>query len=841
MYQFVSINNRFQRGILAGTSLLLAGMLLLGLLWFLSRSVYSVAAIPNAELHVCPVGPPTCEYISVQAAVDAAIPGDLIKIATGVYTDIHVREGITQVVYISKTVTVRGGYTATDWDIPDPEANPTTLDAQRQGRVVYITDAISPTLEGLLLTGGDATGLGGTSSGDGGGGLYISHATATISDCKIISNTASANDHGDGGGLYFLHSNSELVSNTIKSNIASTASSGQGGGMFLENQSYVVLSNNTFISNTASTASSGNGGGLYLNSENYATLQENKIRDNIASTASSGQGGGMFFSSWSEATLQNNEIFNNVASTAGIGRGGGLSSYLSNLTLQNNDFSNNIASTDETGYGHGGGVYFRDSIVALQLNTLQNNLASEFTYGAGGGLYITGGSVTLDSNLVMSNTASIASVAHGGGFYFTDISDVMFNGNTVQANVASLAAFGSGGGLYMDMSTGIFDRNVIIDNSATLDPSSGGNGGGIAVGLSAPFTLTNNIIAGNHANTWGGGLWFEGSSYFSCSGYLFHNTISDNLGNGQGIYVGEYTTLSFTNTIIVGHSSVGITTTNGSTATLVGTLWHDNGMESGGNGTIFTGTVNVYADPAFVDPGNWNYHLDVGSAAIDAGVVAVVVTDIDGDARPWGLGYDIGADEYVAIPNQPPVADAGTPQYIHTGIVTLDGSGSSDPDGDPLIYNWEQTGGSPVALNNPAAISPTFEAPTTIGALTFTLIVTDPFGASDVATTAVTITNQVPVADAGVPQIVNSGIVTLDGSGSSDPDGDPLTYTWEQTGGTLVTLGDPTAISPTFNAPSKAGVLTFTLTVSDPFSAGDISATTVTIDVFRIFLPLALK
>jgi len=50
-------------------------------------------AAPSAELHVCPSG---CAYASVQEAVDAADPGDVIKVAQGSYTDIHVRDGITQ-------------------------------------------------------------------------------------------------------------------------------------------------------------------------------------------------------------------------------------------------------------------------------------------------------------------------------------------------------------------------------------------------------------------------------------------------------------------------------------------------------------------------------------------------------------------------------------------------------------------------------------------------------------------------------------------------------------------------------------------------------------------------
>ncbi len=79
---------------------------------------------------------------------------------------------------------------------------------------------------------------------------------------------------------------------------------------------------------------------------------------------------------------------------------------------------------------------------------------------------------------------------------------------------------------------------------------------------------------------------------------------------------------------------------------LEATLWHDNGADTSGEGTIVTGTVNVYDDPAFANPSAWDYHLTAGSAAIDAGVDAGVTTDIDSDARPMGTGYDIGADEW---------------------------------------------------------------------------------------------------------------------------------------------------------------------------------------------------
>ncbi|MCJ8500056.1 PKD domain-containing protein [Desulfatitalea alkaliphila] len=175
--------------------------------------------------------------------------------------------------------------------------------------------------------------------------------------------------------------------------------------------------------------------------------------------------------------------------------------------------------------------------------------------------------------------------------------------------------------------------------------------------------------------------------------------------------------------------------------------------------------------------------------------------------------------------NVPPTAQAGADQTVYTGDrVVLDGTNSVDPDDGIAGYFWTQTGGPTVALSDPQAAQPYFDAPDAGmngTSLRFELTVVDHGGlqASDDCVVTVAWVNQRPTADAGPDQQVPEGAeVILDGSNSIDPDDGIATYRWRQVGGSPVTLTNAGGARAAFVAPFVApegATLVFQLTVTD--------------------------
>jgi len=165
-----------------------------------------------------------------------------------------------------------------------------------------------------------------------------------------------------------------------------------------------------------------------------------------------------------------------------------------------------------------------------------------------------------------------------------------------------------------------------------------------------------------------------------------------------------------------------------------------------------------------------------------------------------------------------PIADAGPDQRVGVGArVELDGTASRDPDGEIVEYTWLQSGGAPVSLEPISDGRVVFVAPLMAATLDFTLLVTDAGGGvgRDVVRVEV-ISDSTPTADAGPDlEAAVDTIVQLDGTGSRDEDGDPLTFNWEQVRGIIVELDDPSARTAQFTTPAQPSLLTFRLTVRD--------------------------
>ncbi len=173
--------------------------------------------------------------------------------------------------------------------------------------------------------------------------------------------------------------------------------------------------------------------------------------------------------------------------------------------------------------------------------------------------------------------------------------------------------------------------------------------------------------------------------------------------------------------------------------------------------------------------------------------------------------------------NRAPVADAGVDKNIilyagNAGSADLDGSKSYDPDGKNLAYSWTvryRPAGSAVSFSQSSGKTTSF---TFDMAGTYEIMLTVNNGSisiSDMVTVDVAV-NSGPMADAGSDREATIGdTVTLDGSGSADPENDILTHTWTQIYGPTIGTGILTGSNPSFTAPSEVCTIVYDLRVDD--------------------------
>ncbi len=370
-------------------------------------------------------------YATVQSAVDAAADGDVIKVAQGVYSDVHHLAQYdnrvftaTQMALLSKSLTIQGGYLTSDWAHAQPQFRPTVLDAGGKGRVIAITGSHSITITGLRLTGGNAAGLGGgfgSLGWDAGGGVYVHGARVSLEDCKVYSNTTGS-DYTLGGGVYIEDGYLRLYVDSLQHNTAALV--GKGGGVAFS-KSVGVVESTVFQDNRAQY-----GAGLYAE-KSRLTLRSNFFQENKASE----RGGGMALDWRSEVTATADIIEDNTAGNYGGGisfRGSG--GYFAAEAVRYNRTKDRIDASQCAG----GGLELSLSAGPVRLSNMMivKNRAS----GPGAGICVDEGRVALVHTTLADNTGGDGSAMHvmcsAGRCASASFTNTIISGHTVGITAA---------------------------------------------------------------------------------------------------------------------------------------------------------------------------------------------------------------------------------------------------------------------------------------------------------------------------------------------------------------------------------------------------------------------
>ncbi|MEZ4616873.1 MAG: choice-of-anchor Q domain-containing protein [Caldilineaceae bacterium] len=529
-------------------------------------------------------------FTTLQDAIDFATDGDLVKVAALTLTDLYTRVGFTQIGYITKSLTIVGGY---DLDFVAPDLNrPSILDADYYGRVLVISGTIPVTLTNLIITHGDAfascecpsppidenpQGFGALgdpfSAGVAALDVDIPITRRTPRESRVRAAGALANQSGfsaagiadltpvavdeatlgAGGGILIQGSDIHVYHTRITENSAEA-----GGGVFVGStfvcDATCVIDNNfafvgagVYVSTAAVTSTlqlNGGqiisntafaGGGVFVEGPSgYMTMTAGTIAENWVFEA----GGGILIE---EGTVHiaGGSVYSNTASEtdplwAPYGFGGGIYQWGGELLINNATVDSNRADFD------GGGIYVEDGLAALTNVTIASNHA--ITY-AGGGIFIEGGLLTVTNSSLLSNTAG----DDGAGLFATeyiDLEQVAITGSTFQNN----AAADSGGGLYVD-----FDARVLITATDVISNSAVDDGGGIKVNNAGHLSLVDSTVRNNQTADTGGGIYVEYATATIAGSQIVDNHALDDAG---GLKAFDSAVVTITNSVILTNSAV---------------------------------------------------------------------------------------------------------------------------------------------------------------------------------------------------------------------------------------------------------------------------------------------
>jgi hypothetical protein len=307
----------------------------------------------------------------------------------------------------------------------------------------------------------------------------------------------------------------------------------------------------------------------------------------------------------------------------------------------------------------GGGVYIQGGSPTIANDLIEGNDTRPPTPGGsdplGGGIFADGSNVSILDNVIRGNTSG-----RGGGVAITGGSPRVL-GNTVQDNVG---VADHGGGLYISATDAEISGNLITGNEIGRALGYGWGGGIIVFGEGSSAELSFNEVTDNYAPSVGSGVFIDDGAVVTLDHELIHHNRCPDGGTtgGVGIYVDGYDT-TVGSTVTIDHTTVaandcqtqggnGLYVEAQSKVTVTNTIFWGNGGDDfavDGTSTVnasyitseeaIDGEGNLTTDPLFVDAAGGDFHLGVGSPAIDAGDPA---SPFDREPVPNGGRVDQG-------------------------------------------------------------------------------------------------------------------------------------------------------------------------------------------------------
>jgi predicted outer membrane repeat protein len=412
------------------------------------------------ELHV------PSEYLTIQAALDAARGGDEVIIADGTYTG----EGNHDLYFLylpSGAVTVRS-QSGPDNCIIDCKAT------QADPHVGFFARS-RVTLVGLTIINGYGMGLYGYDH-TGGAILCYGNGGPRIINCIFRDNSAE-----QGGAIYCYPNTNVTIANCTFSN----NSAGQAGGAIYADQATVALFDCTINRNSAEE----HGGGI-CSTEATLNLVDCTVRCNSANA-----GGGLYCDAGTSATINNCAVIANSAT--GVRwpwGGGGIYCTEANISIIDTLISLNLAGAEGQGdrFRGGGGIHsVNTSLTITNSNITANRVRGDYSFSQGGGIYFRGlyssddkaASFTIRNSTIAGNSAAYGSAVHSTESY------PVITGCVITRNSSNDRRYGRGGAAIVSIKD---DAGSIISNCTVVGNFPSGFGG-----MRESHVITNSILYHN--------------------------------------------------------------------------------------------------------------------------------------------------------------------------------------------------------------------------------------------------------------------------------------------------------------------------------------------------------